>query len=79
MINIRRLKLKNIENDISEKDKKIIEYLINDNFIEKLTKYDFNGIWFNVWGTMGSAGVSVHSGTFGSAVSSAWNSPGYYI
>lgn len=66
----RKLKLKNIQNELEDDDKKVIEYLINENFIDFLTEDQFKQLvkrqsWYGMSGTSGVSGVSGSSGTFG--------------
>lgn len=66
----RKLKLKNIQNELEDDDKKVIEYLINENFIDFLTEDQFKQLvkrqsWYGMSGISGVSGVSGSSGTFG--------------
>jgi len=69
----RKLKLQNIQNDILEDEKKLVEFLINEKFVKFLTKEEFSkkSAWsswgIGVSGTCGSGtyGISGSSGAIG--------------
>ena len=58
----RKLKIQKIENDISEEDKKFLDYLLNDDFVDLLTEEEYNNLTAKYSGARGSSGTS---GTYG--------------
>jgi len=72
---LRKLKIQNIENDIQDKDKTLLEFLINENYVKMLTQSEFeektnynrayNSGTSGYSGTSGPYGVSGVSGTYG--------------
>ena len=69
----RKLKIQNIENSISEDDKKVLEFLINMDLVKMLTQEEYNekiktsGSYWGTTGVSGSAGCTGVSGVSGSA------------
>lgn len=64
---IRKLKLENLEESISDINKKILNYLLDDKLIDYLTEKEFEEKKSNFFGTSwtGSSGIAGPSGVFG--------------
>jgi len=67
---LRKLKIQNIENNIQDKDKILLEFLINENYVKMLTQSEFeertkNRIYRGTSGYTGSSGSSGTSGVSG--------------
>jgi hypothetical protein len=65
----RKLKIQNIENTISENEKKVLEFLINENFTHLLTQEEYEKKnksqgWSSSSGATGYAGVSGSSASY---------------
>jgi hypothetical protein len=62
---LRKLKIKNIENDISEENKILINYLINDNFIDMISNERYKMYFENGKCPSGPTGISGSTGISG--------------